>query len=198
MNTPKHWSTEDADQTTARPTASVDSDTTADAIDRRTGVRNVLTAGSIARVRRGLGRGVVGGLVGTVLMTLYRFPVFRALPPTADFWATYVGDGDTEAYPGVGLLLHFLYGGVAGGLFGVGAGLLSFRSERERGLGVIGLAFAYGLGLSGFGTRFVFPHLLDEELEPDEAVIFHVGHAIYGLCLGTWISSRERGDQVYE
>lgn len=169
-----------------------------DTNQRQSGVQRGLTSGSGLRVLRGLVRGVVGGLIATVLMTLYRFPVFRALPPTADFWAKYVGGDDAEAHLTVGLVLHFLYGGIAGGLFGVGISLLEFRSERERNLGVIGLALAYGLALSAFGTRFVFRYLLDEEIEADEAVIFHVGHVIYGLTLGTWVSFRARKGEVYE
>lgn len=131
-------------------------------------------------------------------MTLYRFPVFRALPPTAEFWARHVGGGDAEAYPGVGLLLHFLYGGAAGRLFGVGSGRIEFPSARQRELATIGVVLAYGLALSVFGTRVVFDRLLDEELEPSEAVIFHVGHVIYGLPLGTWVSADERRGEVYE
>jgi len=155
-------------------------------------------AGSVQSVARGLVRGVVGGLIATVLMTLYRFPVFRALPPTAEFWATYVGGGDPEEYPRAGLVLHFVYGGAAGGLFGVGVSLVNFRTERRRRIGSIGLALAYGLLLSVFGTRVVVRHLLDDDLEPDETAIFHVGHAVYGLTLGTWMSSRERTGDVYE
>lgn len=169
-----------------------------DASQRRTSAQSDPTVSSGRRVLRGLLQGVVGGLIATALMTLYRFPVFRALPPTADFWAKYVGNGDTEAYPGTGLILHFLYGAAAGGLFGVVISLLDFRSERQRSLGAIGLSLVYGLVLSVFGTRVIFQRLLDEELEPDEAVVFHVGHAIYGLTLGTWISSKERSGEVYE
>jgi len=62
-----------------------------DTSQQQTSVQRGLTSGSGLRVVRGLIRGVVGGLIATVLMTLYRFPVFRALPPTADFWAKYVG-----------------------------------------------------------------------------------------------------------
>ncbi len=72
-------------------------------------------------VFRAMIRGVVDGLITTGLMTLYRFPLFRALPPTAEFWATFVRGGEPEQYPIAGLLLHFLYGGVAGGAFGVGS-----------------------------------------------------------------------------
>jgi energy-coupling factor transporter ATP-binding protein EcfA2 len=145
-------------------------------------------------------KGSITGLIGpngAGKTTLFNV-IAGALPPTSDFWAKYVGSGDAEAYPPIGLLLHFLYGGTAGGLFGAGISLLNFRNERERRLGVLGLSLVYGLALSVFGTRFLFPYLLDEELESDETVIFHVGHVIYGLTLGTWIGFRERKGEVYE
>jgi len=162
--------------------------------DTESGIASAFGAGLLRR----LVRGVVGGLIATALMTLYRFPVFRALPPTSEFWAKYVGGGATERYPGIGLVLHFLYGGVAGGLFGVLIDALGFETEREDSLGVIALSFAYSLALSVFGTRFVFRFLLDEDLDPDEAVIFHVGHAIYGLTLGTWVGFDRRTGEAYE
>lgn len=151
-----------------------------------------------SHVVRDVIRGLVGGLVASVLMTLYRFPLFRALPPTSEFWATYIGSGEPEDYPGTGFLLHLLYGTVGGGMFGLAFGLLDFRTERDRRLGAIGLSLLYGLALSLFGTRVIFERVLGEELEPDEAVVFHVGHAIYGLTLGTWLSSREESGDVYE
>lgn len=147
---------------------------------------------------RGLLRGIVGGIIATALMTLYRFPVFRAVPPTSDFWGTYVRSGDAEAYPVIGLFLHFLYGAVGGGVFGVVRSQLDRPTKSERGLSVIGLSLLYGLALSVFGTRVIFPHLLDEEIEPAEAVIFHLGHAIYGVTLGTWLSFSEGVGEIYE
>lgn len=149
-------------------------------------------------VLRAMIRGIIGGLIATGLMTLYRFPLFRALPPTAEFWATFVKGGEPEQYPIVGLLLHFLYGGVGGGVFGVGFNLIDFKTERDRRLGAIGLSMVYGLALSVFGTRVIFKRLLGKELEPDEGAVFHVAHIIYGLTLGTWMISRERIGEVYE
>ncbi len=143
-------------------------------------------------------RGLIGGLIASVLMSLYRFPLFRALPPTSEFWATYIGEEEPEEYFRVGLVLHLLYGTAAGGVFGLGFSLLDFRTERDRRFGAIALSLGYGLVLSLFGTRVVFERLLDEELEPDEAAVFHVGHVIYGLTVGTWLSSREESGDVYE
>lgn len=147
---------------------------------------------------RGVLRGVIGGLTATALMTLYRFPLFRALPPTAEFWAMFVRKGDPEQYPVAGLILHFLYGGTAGGLFGFVFGLIDFRTERDRRLGAILLSLVYGLLLSVFGSRILLNRLLEEDMGPDERAVFHVGHVVYGLALGTWLSSPERAGEVYE
>lgn len=147
---------------------------------------------------RGTARGVVGGLIATVLMTLYRFPVFRALPPTSEFWATFVRAGEPEEYPATGLVLHFAYGGVAGGVFGFLFSLIEFRSRRNRRLGAIALSLVYGMVLSVFGSRVLLGRLLKEDLEPDERAVFHVAHAVYGLTLGTWMSSQEPPGEVYE
>lgn len=147
---------------------------------------------------RGAALGVTGGLVATAVMTAYRLPMFRALPPTAEFWAEYIGGGDAEQYPLQGLLLHLLYGGTAGSLFGVAfettrSGALETRQRDGLVLGLL-----YGLLLSAVGTRVVVPYLLDEEFHPDERLVFHVGHVVYGLALGTWFGTREGYGDVYE
>ena len=135
-------------------------------------------------------------------MTLYRLPVFRALPPTAEFWARYVGGGRPDQYPLEGFLLHAVYGAVGGIGFGpvfaycLSAAAGSPALSRER-VGVLS-GVAYGLVLSVFGERVVFRRVLREKLGPDEALIFHAGHLVYGLTLGTWVSSREELGEVYE
>ena len=131
-------------------------------------------------------------------MTVYRLPIFRGLPPTAEFWATYVGRGDPERYPLVGLVLHFLYGGVGGGMFGVVLDRVEFESARDQRIGGTLFALAYGAALSVFGTRVLFPVLLDEELDSEDRLVFHVGHVIYGLTLGTWLSAETRLGNIYE
>ncbi|MBX0294962.1 hypothetical protein [Haloarcula nitratireducens] len=142
--------------------------------------------------------GVKGGLIATAVMTLYRLPLFRALPPTAEFWAKYVGSGEADEYFAESLLLHFLYGAVGGGLFGVGFGRFGFDGEDERLRGGLVTGFVYSLLMSVFGTKVVFPFVLDESIEYDEKLVFHVGHAIYGLSLGTWLGSRNAFGEVYD
>ncbi len=134
-------------------------------------------------------------------MTVYRLPVTRSLPPTADFWAQFVGDGAPEDYPVPALVLHFIYGGTAGAAFAASLrGRESVdaddpRYDRQRGpptysgevpTTVAGLL--YGLALSAFGERFVLGGLLD--VDPDDRVAFHVGHALYGITLGAWVGTR--------
>lgn len=143
-------------------------------------------------------RGVKGGLIATAVMTLYRWPIFRALPPTAEFWAQFVSGGEADQYVVQGLVLHFLYGAGGGVVFGPVFAILDrrIRLDRER-LGLI-TGLAYGLALSVFGHRIIFQRLLDRALDEDEALVFHVGHAIYGVTLGTWFGSRERFGEVYD
>jgi hypothetical protein len=136
-----------------------------------------------------LTRGVVGGILGTVTMTVYRAPLFEGLPPTAEFWARFVGDREPAAYPVVALLLHFVYGAVAGGVFGV-----LFDGSWRPGTGHRGsVAMAGGVGysvlLSLFGSRVLLDRLLAVDLTGREALVFHVGHVVYGLALGTWVGT---------
>ncbi|WP_135304237.1 hypothetical protein [Haloarcula amylovorans] len=149
-------------------------------------------------LRRTVSLGVKGGLIGTAVMTLYRLPIFRSLPPTAEFWAKYVGSEDAEAYFWEGLLLHFLYGAVGGGIFGVGFNLFEFDGENDRIRAGLVTGTVYSALMSVFGARVLLPYLLDESLEHDENLVFHAGHVVYGLSLGTWLGSRNVFGEVYE
>ncbi|ESP86876.1 DUF6789 family protein [Candidatus Halobonum tyrrellensis] len=155
------------------------------------------TSGAFGAGRAALAGGV-GGLLGTVGMTVYRLPVFHALPPTAEFWAQYVGGGDAEDHPVAGLLLHLLYGVAAGAAFGPAYAALVERLPGEPdATGMVGGA-AYGAALSVFGERVLLEGLLDRELEREHALVFHAGHVVYGLTLGTWLGTRERRGDVYD
>lgn len=134
--------------------------------------------------------GAKAGLVATVVMTLFRMPVSRSPPPTATFWATFVGGGEPEDHTLVGLVLHLAYGTLGGVLFTVVARPPASGSEaaRER-VGVL-RGVVYGMLLSAFGRRVLLERLLDEELSPDEWFVFLLSHVVYGLTLGTWVGSR--------
>lgn len=148
-----------------------------------------------AELGPGILRGLQAGFVATLIMTAFRLPIMRSLPPSANFWSEYVGDGEPNDYPVIGLLLHLLYGTSAGAVFG---GLFTLLdSERtieseQRGLlwGAV-----YGMVLSVFGSRGMLQELLDIWLETDELTLFHAGHLVYGLALGAWVGSRTEGVQ---
>ena len=140
-----------------------------------------------------IGRGVQGGLVGTFVMTAFRLPLMRSLPPSANFWAKFVRGGDPDDYPVAGLLLHLVYGVSAGAVFG---GLFAYLdSERAIEAEQRGIMWGavYGMGLSAFGSRVMLEEVLDIRLDEDELTLFHAGHLVYGLTLGAWVGSRAEG-----
>lgn len=138
-------------------------------------------------------RGLQAGLVATVIMTAFRLPIVRSLPPSAKFWAEYVAGGTADDHPVAGVLLHLGYGTVAGAVFG---GLFSLLgAERALEAEQRGLLWGsvYGLCLSAFGSEVLLDALLDVTLEADELALFHAAHLVYGLSLGAWVGSRTEG-----
>ena len=132
--------------------------------------------------------GIEGGLFATGVMTLFREPTARALPPTAEFLARCLG-GEPADYPVTAFILHLLYGIGAGVVFVPVLTTLLDESDEPETVGLVAGAF-YGLAASVFGERVVLRRMLEMELDTDEAEVFHAGHLIYGLALGVWIGSR--------
>lgn len=132
--------------------------------------------------------GIEGGFFATVVMTLFRAPTARALPPTAEFLAQYLG-GRPEDYPVAAFLLHLLYGGSVGIAFVPVSAILVDKTDEPETLGLVTGAI-YGLVASVFGEKIVLARILDMHLNTDEAAVFHAGHLIYGLALGAWVGSR--------
>ena len=126
--------------------------------------------------------GAAGGAFGTVLMTLLRTPITRELPPTADFWAQYVGDGRPEDYPLIALALHLAYGMGAGVAFGAFAG----DADQTRSLR---LAEAYAVPLALFGDYAVLRGLLGMDPDRDEASFFRASHLVYAVGLGAVVGA---------
>lgn len=158
------------------------------AIQERSDSRELLTAAA---------NGAVGGLLGTVTMTVYRMPIARSLPPTEAFWTRYGLGEEGERSPLVALFLHLSYGIGGGAVFGAAFAMLGSSEEpeanREAKSAVLGLL--YGVVLSVFGRRVIVERLLGQDLAADEALVFHGGHLVYALTLGTWVGSRvERSD----
>ena len=130
----------------------------------------------------------MGGAFATVVMTLFRAPTARSLPPTAEFIALLTG-GDPEEYHLSSLSLHWLYGTLGGVLFSLLFGERVNETSEPETVGLLAGAI-YGTVLSLFGEQVVLRHVLGMDLETDESAIFHTGHLIYGLALGAWVGSR--------
>ena len=138
-------------------------------------------------------RGLQAGFVATLVMTAFRLPIMRSLPPSANFWARYIGGGEADDYPGIGLLLHLVYGTGGGAIFGGLFALLSAERAIEPEQRGIVWGSVFGLVMSVFGTQVVLDGLLDTRLDADELALFHAGHLVYGLALGAWVGSRTEG-----
>jgi hypothetical protein len=92
--------------------------------------------------------GLEGGLFATVVMTAFREPTARALPPTAELLSQYFG-GDDNDYRVTSLLLHLLYGIVGGALFA--PLLVTVHDEGHPEATGLAIGSVYGLALSAFG-----------------------------------------------
>ncbi len=138
-------------------------------------------------------RGLQAGFVATLIMTAFRLPIMRSLPPSANFWAQYVSGGEPGDHPVIGLLLHLLYGTSAGVVFGGLFSLLSAERAIEPEQRGIVWGSVYGMALSAFGSQVMLEEVLKTRLEADELALFHAGHLVYGLALGAWVGSRTEG-----
>ncbi len=144
-----------------------------------------LGAGGFGAVRSG----AKGGFIATIVMTAFRIPIARSLPPTANFWAKYIGTGEPGDYTFQGILLHLLYGAGSGVVFATFYTPQETVSEAKQERRGILWGAVFGLLLSVFGVQVVLKRFLDMDLESDERLIFHMSHAIYGFTLGAWIES---------
>lgn len=136
--------------------------------------------------------GVVAGFMATLVMTIFREPTARSLPPTSDFLSRWFG-GDSEDYVVSSLLLHLAYGIGGGVAFGLGWRRRGFETDEPETVGLV-IGSLYGIALSLFGEHVVLKYLVGMELDTDESAVFHAGHLVYGLTVGVWFGSRERDD----
>lgn len=132
--------------------------------------------------------GLAGGIVATLLMTAFMMTLGDdSPPPTAAFYATYLGDGNPSDYMQEGMILHVMYGigaGVAFAYLGVAELLLFTPVDLTNGV-FNGLAYGFVLfvGAAGFWMNVV----LDVDPEPADVVQFLFFHLVYGGVLGAWL-----------
>lgn len=130
--------------------------------------------------------GLVGGFVATVVMTAFMMTLGDdSPPPTVLFWSKYLGEGEPRAYMVHGMVVHLVYGTVAGAVFAllvpvVGVSVASIGSAVLWGLVWAGVLFVVGAVL---WMRLVLG--MEPELKMAGMMLFF--HLVYGSVLGAWI-----------
>lgn len=131
--------------------------------------------------------GLIGGLVATIAMTAFMMTLGDdSPPPTAVLWSKYVGDGPPEEYQMQGMILHLLYGIIAGAVFVVLAVALGLGIASLGGAILWGLA--YGVVLFVVGAGFWLNVVLGMDADAKMAGMFLFLHLVYGGVLGAWVA----------
>lgn len=138
--------------------------------------------------------GLEGGFLGTVGMMVARKVggSKSGPPPTADFWAKYIGDGDPSDYKPQGLMLHFLYGSVAGAVFQLLRSVVRRRGSNNAESHPISGGLAYGVLLAVWGFAVILRTVLGKNPGRKKARKFLKGHLAYGLTLGLWTKLKQK------
>ncbi|MCT9097679.1 hypothetical protein [Haloarchaeobius sp. HME9146] len=126
--------------------------------------------------------GLAGGLVATVVMTVFMLLLGDdSPPPTAALWAKFIGDEGPEAYMPQGMLLHMLYGIGAGAVFALALPLIVSDVTL---VSALGIGFVYAIVLTVVGAVVWMKGVLG--MDPDKATAMQFGffHLVYGLVLG--------------
>ncbi|MFB6235119.1 MAG: hypothetical protein ABEH81_09905 [Halopenitus sp.] len=131
--------------------------------------------------------GLVWGLVATIAMTMTMMAIGDGgPPPTAALVAKFAG-GTPEEHKKPGMLLHMLYGSVAGAVFAVGVPLVGLSLGT---IGVtIGLGFVYGVVLMIGGMVFWLRLVIGVEPDKDMMKVFGIVHVVYGVVLGALLGT---------
>lgn len=131
--------------------------------------------------------GLVGGFVATIVMTVFMMTLGDdSPPPTALFWSKYVGDGTPDQYMMQGMILHPLYGTVAGAVFAVLATALGFISVATLGSALL-WGLVYGFVLFTGAAMFWMNIVLGLDADRKMVGMFLFFHLVYGAVLGVWL-----------
>lgn len=131
--------------------------------------------------------GLAGGLVATIVMTVGMMMMGDGGPPPTAGLVAKVAGGEPEDYAMPGMVLHLIYGVVAGAVFAVGAPLIGLDFGS---IGVaIGLGVVYGIVLMIGGMMFWMRTVLGMEPDRDMMVMFATVHVVYGLVLGAFLGT---------
>lgn len=128
--------------------------------------------------------GLVGGLVATIIMSIMMRAMGGGPPPTAALIAKFQG-GEPEDHMMPGMLLHLVYGTVAGGVL---VALVAAAALGISGLTMwLGVGLAYGIVLLLGGAMGWVKGVIGMDPDKEMMVGFAVVHIVYGLVLGAWL-----------
>lgn len=132
--------------------------------------------------------GIVGGLVATVVMTAVKVTVGPSgPPPTAALWAQYVGDGEPPDYKQQGMILHFLYGAIAGAIYVPVFTAFNLGMPISTWVGGIVWGAIWGILLFVVAAAVWVKGILGMEPESGQAAFMAGNHVVYGVVLGAWV-----------
>ncbi|WP_049936454.1 hypothetical protein [Haloplanus natans] len=126
--------------------------------------------------------GLAGGLLATIVMTAVMMLLGDGgPPPTAALVAKFAGgEPDDHAMPG--MILHTVYGVVAGAVFALGVPLLGLSLDSVAIAADLGLV--YGIVLMIGGMVFWMRLIIGMEPDRDMMMTFGTVHVVYGVVLG--------------
>ncbi|MEF8826420.1 MAG: hypothetical protein V5A27_08805 [Halapricum sp.] len=131
--------------------------------------------------------GLAGGLVATIVMTsLMMVMGDGGPPPTASFVAKFAG-GVPEDYAMPGMVLHLIYGILAGVVFAVGVPLVGLSLGSIAVAAALGLV--YGIILMIGGMMFWMRMVIGMEPDRDMMMTFGTVHIVYGVLLGAFLGA---------
>jgi hypothetical protein len=131
--------------------------------------------------------GLVGGFLATVGMTFVMMVMGDGgPPPTASLVAKFRGDSP-EDNAMAGMVLHLVYGVVAGVVFAVGVPSLGlgFGSLAV----AVGLGVVYGIVLMIVGMVFWMRVVIGMAPDREMMVMFGTVHVVYGVILGAFLGA---------
>jgi len=130
--------------------------------------------------------GLVGGLVATIVMSVVMNVMGGGPPPTANLIARFAG-GDPGEYAMPGMLLHLLYGTVAGGvLVALAVAVLDVTLIGDLG-GALLWSVVWAILLMVVGAVGWVRGVIGMRPTGGMMMQFGVVHIVYGLVLGAWL-----------
>lgn len=131
--------------------------------------------------------GLAGGLVATIVMTIVMMVMGDGGPPPTAAVVAKIAGGEPEDHAMPGMILHMVYGIVAGGVFAFGVPLFGIALDSVP--VATGVGLVYGIVLMIGGLVFWMRIVLGMDADRATMVTFGTVHVIYGVVLGAFVGA---------